>query len=336
MPSTSSWATEDTTSASRAGRIFPIRFLCRHYPIRSQAHGARKVVRERKGRFAADEIAMGWHRQYEHVREGHVFLSNPASLRPFNEETRLETLLEGFAAENASGRERSRVAPESGAAPRYEGFLDRVDGQHIFGWARSCEEEGDPVEVEVWDGGRLIASVTADVARPDLQTAGKDGGAGFVLPTPTASWTGEPTGSGPRSPEQPLRSRDPRFSSTPDTKPSRSRRRAPSNRNEIRPKCPPFRQRKDPEVSVVIPCFNLGAYLDEAVQSVLDQTYQDFEIVIVDDGSDDPVTRHLLASYRRPRTRVVLAENGGIARARNRGLAEAAGHSSLSSTRTTS
>ena len=56
-------------------RIFPIRFLCRHYPIRSQAHGARKVVRERKGRFAADEIAMGWHRQYEHVREGHVFLS---------------------------------------------------------------------------------------------------------------------------------------------------------------------------------------------------------------------------------------------------------------------
>ena len=59
-----------------------------------------------------------------------------------------------------------------------------------------------------------------------------------------------------------------------------------------------------PLVSVVVPCFNLGAYLDEAVQSVLDQTFQDFEIIIVDDGSDDPVTRSLLV-HRRPRTRIV-------------------------------
>ncbi len=80
-----------------------------------------------------------------------------------------------------------------------------------------------------------------------------------------------------------------------------------------------------PTVSVVIPCFNLGAYLDEAVQSVLDQTYQDFEIVIVDDGSDDALTRHVLASYRRPRTRIIRTENGGVAQARNRGLAEAHG-----------
>lgn len=78
-------------------------------------------------------------------------------------------------------------------------------------------------------------------------------------------------------------------------------------------------------VSVVIPCFNLGAYLDETVQSVLDQTFQDFEILIVDDGSDDATTRHMLASYRRPKTRVVRIENRGLPGARNRGLEEAAG-----------
>ena len=83
--------------------------------------------------------------------------------------------------------------------------------------------------------------------------------------------------------------------------------------------------RLSPAVSVVIPCFNLGAYLDEAVQSVLAQTYQDFEILIVDDGSDDPATRHLLASYRRPRTRIISTENRGVASARNTGIEEAEG-----------
>ena len=80
-----------------------------------------------------------------------------------------------------------------------------------------------------------------------------------------------------------------------------------------------------PTVSVVIPCFNLGGYLDEAVQSVLDQTFQDFEILIVDDGSDDPATCHLLASYRRPKTRIIRTENRGLAAARNLGLEESRG-----------
>ena len=80
-----------------------------------------------------------------------------------------------------------------------------------------------------------------------------------------------------------------------------------------------------PTVSVIIPCYNLGQYLDEAVQSVLAQTYQDFEIVIVDDGSTDPVTRALLAGYRRPRTRVIQIAHAGVSEARNVAIAHSAG-----------
>jgi len=80
-----------------------------------------------------------------------------------------------------------------------------------------------------------------------------------------------------------------------------------------------------PTVSVIIPCYNLGQYLDEAVESVLAQTYRDFEIVIVDDGSTDPSTRALLADYQRPRTRVIHAPHGGLAAARNLAIANTSG-----------
>ena len=76
-----------------------------------------------------------------------------------------------------------------------------------------------------------------------------------------------------------------------------------------------------PEVAVVIPCYNHGRFLDEAVESVLAQSCQDFEIVVVDDGSTDPQTRALLGSYERPKTTVLrIPENRGLAAARNTGI----------------
>jgi glycosyltransferase involved in cell wall biosynthesis len=80
-----------------------------------------------------------------------------------------------------------------------------------------------------------------------------------------------------------------------------------------------------PTVSVVIPCYNLGEYLDEAVQSVLAQTYQDFEILIVDDGSTDERTRTLLAAYTPPKTRIIRTENRGLPAAKNAGAAATTG-----------
>ena len=82
---------------------------------------------------------------------------------------------------------------------------------------------------------------------------------------------------------------------------------------------------RPPKVSVIVPCYNLGMYLDEAIGSVLAQTSQDFEIVIVDDGSTDPDTQARLADYRRPKTRVIQTVHGGVSAARNVAIANSTG-----------
>ena len=81
-----------------------------------------------------------------------------------------------------------------------------------------------------------------------------------------------------------------------------------------------------PFVSVVIPCYNHGQYVNEAVQSILEQTLQDFEIIIVNDGSTDGETVRILNSLERPKTRVIhLPQNMGLPAARNTGIREAQG-----------
>jgi len=80
-----------------------------------------------------------------------------------------------------------------------------------------------------------------------------------------------------------------------------------------------------PIISVIIPCYNLGKYLEEAVNSVLSQTFQDFEIIIVNDGSTDEFTNNLLANYNRPKTKVLITDNQGLPSARNNGIKIAEG-----------
>jgi glycosyltransferase involved in cell wall biosynthesis len=81
----------------------------------------------------------------------------------------------------------------------------------------------------------------------------------------------------------------------------------------------------DTRISVLVPCYNLGAYLDEAVDSALAQNHDNLEIIVVNDGSTDPDTNRLLSGYRRPKTRVVQSENRGPAGARNLAIAHATG-----------
>ncbi|CAH1655404.1 Glycosyl transferase family 2 [Hyphomicrobiales bacterium] len=87
--------------------------------------------------------------------------------------------------------------------------------------------------------------------------------------------------------------------------------------------------RSEPLVSVVIPHFNLGAYLPETIRSILELSYDNIEIVVVDDASIDEQSRFIIGELQRkedPRLKVVALEcNRGLANARNVGVAHAAG-----------
>ncbi|WP_434687167.1 glycosyltransferase [Pseudanabaena minima] len=80
-----------------------------------------------------------------------------------------------------------------------------------------------------------------------------------------------------------------------------------------------------PLVSVIIPCYNYGKYLEEAIDSVLAQTYKNFEIIVVDDGSTDPDTIILLRKLNKPKTKIVRTNNFKLPAARNNGIKEAKG-----------
>lgn len=77
-------------------------------------------------------------------------------------------------------------------------------------------------------------------------------------------------------------------------------------------------------ISVVIPLFNKEKQIARTLQTVLDQTYQDFEIVIVNDGSTDGSVDEV-KKFSDPKIRLINQENGGVSAARNRGIEEANG-----------
>jgi glycosyltransferase involved in cell wall biosynthesis len=79
-----------------------------------------------------------------------------------------------------------------------------------------------------------------------------------------------------------------------------------------------------PTFTVVVPTYNRADTLPRALESVLTQSYENLEIVVVDDGSTD-TTSDLLEHYDDPRLRVVSQPNGGVSAARNAGAAVASG-----------
>ncbi|MFQ5964188.1 MAG: glycosyltransferase family 2 protein [Candidatus Scalinduaceae bacterium] len=82
-----------------------------------------------------------------------------------------------------------------------------------------------------------------------------------------------------------------------------------------------------PRVSVIIPAYNVERYIGETLDSVLVQTYSDFEVIVVDDGSNDR-TAFIIKKYQKKnpeKVRLIQKENAGPARARNVGIKASTG-----------
>ena len=80
------------------------------------------------------------------------------------------------------------------------------------------------------------------------------------------------------------------------------------------------------KISVTIPVYNVEPnYIENAINSVINQTYENIEIIVVNDGSTDINTIEYLKSINNPKVKIVNQENKGLGGARNTGIANSTG-----------
>ncbi len=65
--------------------VYPFKFLLKHYPIRSQYHGEKKIFKERKPRYNPNERVKGWHTHYDYIKDGYSFIKESKELKYFDD-----------------------------------------------------------------------------------------------------------------------------------------------------------------------------------------------------------------------------------------------------------
>ena len=78
--------------------------------------------------------------------------------------------------------------------------------------------------------------------------------------------------------------------------------------------------------SIIVPCYNVEKYIEKTIKSILTQTFDDFELILVNDGSTDK-TKNILDEYfqKDKRINVINKKNSGVSEARNEGIKIAVG-----------
>jgi len=184
------------------------------------------------------------------------------------------------------------------------GAVTDAHALEVGGWALG---NGTPaVAVELASGGEVFRRVPLGLPRPDLEEAfpqsGEAGTAGF----------GETVSLVGTAPEVEIE-----VSAV-----LKDQQRVPVGSIRGRRRWRETLAEPAPLVSVIIPCYEQAPYLEEAIESVLAQTYAQVEVVVVDDGSPDNAAR---VAARFPGARCVRQPNQGLAGARNTGIRESEG-----------
>lgn len=75
-----------------------------------------------------------------------------------------------------------------------------------------------------------------------------------------------------------------------------------------------------PLISIITPCYNDAKFIHIPIESVLNQPYENFEMIIVNDGSTDPETLQFLEDIKHPKISIIHQENKGLPTAHNNGI----------------
>jgi hypothetical protein len=149
-------------------RVFPLRFLLRHYPVRSQAHGERKVFAERRPRFAEAERQRGWHVQYDRLEPGHHFVRDPATLRPYDpHQARLQLALRHRGVEELE----ATLAEQRGVEQRLRSDLAARVGEvlELNGQLARRSAEKERLDRDLEQRGREVEELQRDLERRGLE-----------------------------------------------------------------------------------------------------------------------------------------------------------------------
>jgi glycosyltransferase involved in cell wall biosynthesis len=160
----------------RDRKVFPIQFLLRHYPIRSQSHGEQKVFAERKDRFLDRERVKGWHVQYDRYEPGHSFLGEPYHLKLFDkDEICLDLLLENPAARAAEARIRELENEVSSLSARGE-ILERrsLDADAFEREKHDLEQQSARLEGRILELQRVADRAESDAVELERKSRSLD------------------------------------------------------------------------------------------------------------------------------------------------------------------
>jgi glycosyltransferase involved in cell wall biosynthesis len=80
-----------------------------------------------------------------------------------------------------------------------------------------------------------------------------------------------------------------------------------------------------PLISIIVPCYNQGKYLTECLESIHSQSYDNYEVIVVNDGSTDAHTNKTVRDISHPKVTVLQTENRGVSAARNLGIKNSTG-----------